>query len=71
MRAGIHFLIKMPYKYQVLFLKRYTESGRSKTISSMLQDTYDSHIDFISGVFTWSKTPEGHDYWRNVSLCIY
>lgn len=72
---GIDWLALMPYKYQVLFLKRLSETDPARPgedfpyeIAVYLNDRYESFHNFISNSFTWNKTPEGHDWWSEVAF---
>lgn len=75
MHNGLHWLGKMPYKYQVLFLKRLSETkpaevGKGKpphTISDYLSREFSGLYSFILCSFNWEMTPEGHDFWSKMS----
>lgn len=68
--TGLECLNMMPYKYQVLFLKRLSEWGNyagMEGIAGYLNYEYVSFPQFIGGAFTWLATPEGHDYWHDIA----
>jgi hypothetical protein len=75
MKRGVEWLAIMPYKYQVLFLKRLSETesatpadaGDTHSISEYLNRDFNSFYSFINESFTWAKTPEGHAYWYTIS----
>jgi len=82
MKKGIEWLATMPYRYQVLFLKRLSEteaanrhpleewvSGKTNVISTYLTSDFGTFEHFIRTSFTWSQTPEGHEYWEAISNC--
>ena len=76
MHNGLHWLGKMPYKYQVLFLKRLSETAKAEigtgkephSISDYLSREFRSFEAFILKSFNWDKTPEGHHYWNAMSV---
>ena len=75
MHNGLHWLGKMPYKYQVLFLKRLSETAPAEigkkeppTISDYLSREFRSFETFLLNSFSWEKTPEGHHYWNEMSV---
>ncbi len=75
MKKGLEWLKMMPYRRQVLFLKRLSETessrpddyGQTHIISEYLNRDFHSFYSFINESFTWAKTPEGHQYWHNIS----
>jgi hypothetical protein len=75
MKKGLEWLKMMPYRRQVLFLKRLSETesatpddyGQPHIISEYLNRDFHSFYSFINQSFTWAKTPEGHQYWHNIS----
>jgi hypothetical protein len=76
MKKGLEWLKMIPYKLQVLFLKRLSETESSKPddygqphiISEYLNRDFNSFYSFINESFTWAKTPEGHQYWAGVAM---
>jgi hypothetical protein len=68
--TGLEHLNTMPYKLQVLFLKRLSEWGKyggMEGIAGYLNNEFVSFYEFICGAFTWIATAEGHDYWHGIS----
>jgi hypothetical protein len=65
MKTGLQWLMEMPYRYQVLFLKRYSEQSTA-TIAWYLLETSISFEDYIGGAFIWQYTPEGGDFWSSI-----
>lgn len=47
--------------------KRNVENLTPCTHEQCMEMEYNSFFIFISRVFTWSDTPEGVDYWSNIS----
>lgn len=47
--------------------KRNIELLTPRTHEECMEMEYNSFFIFISRVFTWSDTPEGADYWSNIS----
>jgi hypothetical protein len=76
MKKGLEWLKMIPYKLQVLFLKRLSETesskpddyGQAHIISEYLNRDFNSFYSFINESFTWAKTPEGHQYWAGVAM---
>jgi hypothetical protein len=75
MKKGLEWLKMMPYRRQVLFLKRLSETepsrpeyGQTHIISEYLNRDFNSFFSFTNESFTWAKTPEGHDYWATVAM---
>jgi hypothetical protein len=70
MKTGVEWLATMPYKLQVLFLKRLSECGKYiglESIAGYLNYEFTDFHDFICGGFRWSDTAEGHDYWSLIA----
>ncbi len=75
MKRGVEWLATMPYKYQVLFLKRLSEttsmtplSTSPHTISEYLNRRFESFYSFMGNSFNWEKTPEGHKWWSDLAF---
>lgn len=73
--TGLEWLNTMPYKYQVLFLKRLTETepaerhrnGKPNAISEYLTRDFVTFHDFMMRSFNWRLTSEGHGYWSEIA----
>jgi hypothetical protein len=82
MKKGIEWLATMPYRYQVLFLKRLSETVAADStiradfkdnptgiweIAKFLNKEFPNFLIFLVASFLWEDTPEGHDYWWQMS----
>ena len=66
--CGLHYLLLLPYRIQVQFLKTLAECNTtpSNTISNYLLRTFSSFDSFIRYAFQWDNTSEGYGFWTNV-----
>lgn len=78
MKKGIEWLVEMPARHQVLFLKRLSETMAADTgdvgvtngiwsIADYLNKEQESLYYFIVNSFLWELTPEGHQYWHKMA----
>ena len=75
MKRGVEWLAIMPYKYQVLFLKRLSETPAAysfatepRIISSYLNMRFESFYSFMANSFNWEETPEGRLCWSGIAF---
>lgn len=75
MKRGVEWLATMPYKYQVLFLKRLSETPAAYVgstvpicISAHLNNRFESFYSFIANSFNWAETPEGREWWSAMAF---
>ena len=53
---------------RIKFRDNYLNSGKTPgQFDFYLVSIYDSLFEFISSSFTWADTPEGNDYWFDIS----
>ena len=63
LKKGKDWYEDMPVDIQIVYLENITDDQLD-----IVYDTYFEHfVDFLSESFVWSETPEGYDYWLNVS----
>lgn len=63
LRKGKDWYEDMPVDIQIVYLENITDDQLE-----IVYDMYFEHfVDFLSESFVWSETPEGYDYWLNVS----
>ena len=63
LRKGKDWYEDMPVDIQIVYLENITDDQLD-----IVYDMYFEHfVDFLSESFVWSETPEGYDYWLNVS----
>lgn len=67
MKQGIEYLSMLSKEEQVLFLKNLNNVANTK-ISKYLMLEHDSYHSFLTGSFTFADSPEGHDYWWDISM---
>ena len=79
MKKGIEWLAEMPYRHQVLFLKRLSETRAAEAddrakyadeiwpIADYLKKEHNSLYYFILRSFHWDSTPEGHGFWNQMA----
>ncbi len=72
---GVQWLGRLSKEEQIVFCKSRVNhrdggagSKRGMTIAQYLLCEFDSFNDFIDQAFHWEKTPEGHEYWAEISL---
>lgn len=63
-REWIKCLTKVEKDNFLCNLREFRGNGGAE---DFLDDEYDELYYFITGAFSWSKTPEGVDYWSNIS----
>jgi hypothetical protein len=75
MKRGVEWLAIMPYKYQVLFLKRlsetpaaYSSATEPRIISFYLNMKFESFYSFMANSFNWEETPEGRNWWGELAF---
>jgi hypothetical protein len=75
MKRGVEWLAIMPYKYQVLFLKRLSETPAAysfatepRIISFYLNMKFESFYSFMANSFNWEETPEGRNWWSELAF---
>ena len=66
MKKGYEWLKILSKDNQTLFCKNLTNMGKH-TVSIYLLSEYDELWNFIAAAFTWSDSPEGHDYWSELA----
>lgn len=63
LKKGKDWYEDMPLHIQIVYLENITDDQLD-----IVYDTYFEHfVDFLSESFVWSETPEGYDYWLEVS----
>lgn len=63
LKKGKDWYEDMPVDIQIVYLENITDDQLE-----IVYDMYFEHfVDFLSESFIWSETPEGYDYWLNVS----
>lgn len=63
LRKGKDWYEDMPVDIQIVYLENITDDQLD-----IVYDMYFEHfVDFLSESFVWSETPEGYEYWLNVS----
>lgn len=63
LKKGKYWYEDMPVDIQIVYLENITDDQLD-----IVYDMYFEHfVDFLSESFVWSGTPEGYDYWLNVS----
>lgn len=63
LRKGKDWYEDMPVDIQIVYLENITDDQLE-----IVYDMYFEHfVDFLSESFVWSETPEGYEYWLNVS----
>ena len=60
---GLYWFEQMPLPLQSLYLER-TNDDHFNLISEMY---FENFIQFLSESFIWHETPEGYEFWLNVS----
>lgn len=76
MKKGIEWLGQLSKEEQILFCKNRVNLGRFSlvttfgklTIAGYLSAEFSSFQEFIDYAFEWAKTPEGYEYWMQISL---
>ena len=60
---GKHFYELMPVDLQIIYLERNSEDHLE-----FVYDTYfENFVQFLSESFIWHETPEGYEFWLDVS----
>jgi hypothetical protein len=60
---GKHFYELMPVDLQIIYLERISDDHLA-----FVYDTYfENFVQFLSESFIWHETPEGYDFWLDVS----
>lgn len=63
LKRGSLWYEDMPLDTQILYLDNITDDELD-----IVFDTYfENFVDFLSASFQWHKTPEGFEYWLEVS----
>ena len=63
LKKGKDWYEDMPVDLQILYLENITDDQLD-----IVYDMYFEHfVDFLSESFVWNETPEGYDYWLNIS----
>lgn len=63
LKRGSFWYELMPLDVQILYLENITDDQLD-----IVYDMYFEHfVDFLSESFVWNETPEGYDYWLNIS----
>ena len=67
LRKGKDWYEDMPLDIQIVYLENITDDQLE-----IVYDMYFEHfVNFLSESFVWSETPEGYDFWLNVSQFYY
>lgn len=63
LQKGSKWYESMPLDVQILYLENITDDQLD-----IVYDTYfENFVQFLSESFIWHETPEGYEYWFNVS----
>jgi len=52
------------------FLKNFKKEHANPEISLQLINNHENFYGFIDDAFVWDNTPEGYDYWHEISKKI-
>jgi hypothetical protein len=60
---GIYYFDQMPLQLQSIYLERITDDHLN-TVNEMY---FENFVQFLSESFIWHETPEGYEFWLDVS----
>jgi hypothetical protein len=63
LKRGSMWYEDMPLDTQILYLDNITEDQ----LDIVFDMYFENFVDFLSESFVWNETPEGYEYWLEVS----
>jgi hypothetical protein len=63
LQKGSKWYESMPLDVQILYLENITDDQ----LDIVYEMYFESFVAFLSESFIWSETPEGYEYWLEVS----
>ena len=60
---GKYFYELMPLDLQIIYLERISDDH----LDYVYDAYFENFVQFLSESFIWHETPEGYEYWLNVS----
>jgi len=63
LKRGSLWYEDMPLDTQILYLDNITEDQ----LDIVFDMYFENFVDFLSESFVWNETPEGYEYWLEVS----
>lgn len=67
MKTGQYYFEQLSKKEQKKFTENYALNVGGQTLKEYLQDQYIDFELFICDAFYWYSTPQGYDYWEEIS----